>query len=60
MVTNGKHIFTFYVDGEQVAFVSVHPSQKDRFQMLLTRLCRYAAKFNYNVQFECKEESEEM
>lgn len=56
MVTNGKHVFTFFVDGEQIAFVTVHPSQKDRFQQLMTRLCRYATKFGYNVQFSSKEE----
>lgn len=47
--------FTFFVNGEEVAFVTVHPSQRDRFQLLITRLCRYAARFNYNVQFETKE-----
>ncbi len=47
--------FTFFVDGAEVAFVTVHPSQQDRFRQLMTRLCRYAARFNYNVQFETKE-----
>ena len=59
MVTNGKHIFTFYVEGQEVAFVAVHPSQKDRFCNLMSRLCRYAARFSYNVQFDIKEEKTE-
>lgn len=47
--------FTFFVDGAEVAFVTAHPSQLDRFTQLITRLCRYAARFGYNVQFETKE-----
>lgn len=47
--------FTFYVDGSEVAFVIAHTSQLDRFQQLMTRICRYAARFGYNVQFDTKE-----
>lgn len=47
--------FTFFVDGAEIAFVIAHPSQVDRFNQLLSRLCRYAARFGYNVQFEMKE-----
>lgn len=43
---------TFFVNGNETAFVTVHPSQKDRAELLLSRLCRYAARFNYNVQFQ--------
>lgn len=56
MVTNGKYKFTFYVDGAETAFVMVHPSQKDRFSVLMSRLCRYATKFGYNVQYDTKME----
>ena len=47
--------FTFFVEGAEVTFVTVHPSQLDPFRKLMTRLCRYAARFSYNVQFETKE-----
>ena len=46
---------TFFVDSTEVTYVTVHPSQLDRFRRLITLLCRYASHFNYNVQFETKE-----
>lgn len=40
-----------YLNGDEIAFVNVFPSQKDRFEKLLERLGRYAAKFGCNFQF---------
>jgi hypothetical protein len=41
---------TLYLNGDEVAFVNVLPSQKDRFEKLLERLGRYAARFGCNFQ----------
>jgi len=54
IVMKAKKI-TFFIDGNEVAFVTAHPSQVDRFNLLMQRLCRYAARFNYNVQYQTKE-----
>lgn len=45
----------FYVDGDEVAQVSFAPSQRQRLEMLVKRLCIYAARFGYNVQFEIRD-----
>lgn len=42
---------TLYLNGIEIAFVNVFPSQKDRFEKLLERIGRYAAKFGCNLQF---------
>lgn len=43
---------TLYLNGDEVAFVNVFPSQKDRFEKLLERLGRYAARNDCNFQFD--------
>lgn len=40
-----------YLNGIEIAFVNVLPSQKDRFEKLLERLGRYAARCDCNFQF---------
>jgi len=47
--------FTFYVNGDETAWVVVWPSEVDRFECIVKRVCRYAAKFNYNLQYEMKD-----
>ena len=44
--------FTFYVNGDKTAWVVVWPSEVDRFECIIKRVCRYAAKFSYNLQYE--------
>lgn len=41
----------FYVDGDEVAWVNLYPSQKQRLELLMQRLGRYASRFGYNFQF---------
>lgn len=43
---------TLYLNGDEIAFVNVLPSQKDRFEKLLARLGMYAARFDCNFQFD--------
>ena len=47
--------FTLFVDGDQIAWVVAWMSEVDRFECILKRVCRYAAKFGYNLQYEIKD-----
>ena len=47
--------FTFYVNGDETAWVVVWPSQVDRFECIIKRVCLYASKFGYNLQYETTE-----
>ncbi len=45
------HKFTFTKDGNVVISVLCPEEYKSKFEHLLNSLCRYAAHFNYHVQF---------
>lgn len=44
-----------YKDGEIVAFVMIHPSQINRADIWLRRVCMYAAKFGTSYQYSIDE-----
>ena len=48
---------TFFLNGDEVAFVEVYPSQFDRFITIMSRLCKYAAHFGYNIQYSYDKKS---
>ena len=43
--------FTFFVNGDKIAWVISYPSQVDRFECIIKRVCLYTAKFGYNLQY---------
>ncbi len=46
---------TLLKDGEPQCFCWLPISQVQRFELLLGKLCRFAARFQFNVQFESKD-----
>ena len=49
--------YTFFVNGDTEKYVSVSVTyqQKARLNTLIDKLCSFAAKFNFNVQYEIQE-----
>lgn len=46
---------TLFMDGEPQCFCWLPASQVRRFVLLLGSLCKFAARFQFNVQFESKD-----
>ena len=46
---------TLLKDVEPQCFCWLPISQVQRFELLLGKLCRFAARFQFNVQFESKD-----
>jgi hypothetical protein len=38
-------------NGDEIAFVDVPVSQKDRFETLVRQLARYALRFDHSIQY---------
>lgn len=45
----------FYVDGDEKAQVQFESSKTECLLFIINRLCRYSARFGYNVQIEIRD-----
>ena len=43
---------TLYDNGDEIAFVDVPVSQKDRFETLIRQLAHYAIRFDHSIQYQ--------
>lgn len=39
-------------NGDEIAFVDVPVSEKDRFETLIRQLARYALRFDHSIQYQ--------
>lgn len=46
---------TFYVNGDEMVQVNFESSKTECLLLIINRLCRYAARFGYNVQIEIRD-----
>ena len=44
----------FYVNGDEMVQVNFESSKTECSLLIINRLCRYAARFGYNVQIEIR------
>ena len=47
-----ERIYSFYHDGNELCSVRVSYEQAHPFEVMFRRLCRYAGRFGYDIQYQ--------